>query len=155
MPTSQNHIDIQSTKGANLAPEQDGATFRVGAPGALDVFVSGSFTNWSRREEDRLVKDDHGYWAGFVRGVEDGDPDTFHVVGNGSRGSKRDPRARALSTDLRHPRSNCFVLNWVNPITAGNGGGVTSDGPPRHGMSNAAGIVIPANGLLVFARAKG
>ena len=68
MPTSQNHIDIQSTKGANLARSKTGLAFRRRAPGALDVFVSGSLTNWSRREEDRLVKDDHGYWAGFVRG---------------------------------------------------------------------------------------
>ncbi len=147
MLNSENHINIQRTMGANLTPEQDSATFRVGAPWALDVFGSGSLTNWSRCEEGRLVKDDHGNWAGIVLGGKDGDPDTFHVVGNGSWGYKRDPYARDPSTDPRYPQSNCFVHNWVNPITAvNNGGGVTADGPPMHGLPNSAGIVIPTNG---------
>ena len=42
--------------------------------------------------------------------------------------------------------------NWVNPITAGNGGGIVASGPPRHGMPCSANIVIPANAILVFAR---
>lgn len=43
--------------------------------------------------------------------------------------------------------------NWVNPIVAGNGGGISASGPPLHGFSASAGIVIPANGLVVFVRA--
>jgi 1,4-alpha-glucan branching enzyme len=42
--------------------------------------------------------------------------------------------------------------NWVNPIVAGNGGGITASGPPMHGFSASASIVIPANGFVVFAR---
>lgn len=45
--------------------------------------------------------------------------------------------------------------NWVNPITAGNGGGVTADGPPLHGLPCSASVVIPANGFVVFARDGG
>ena len=43
--------------------------------------------------------------------------------------------------------------NWVNPIVAGNGGGVTASGQPMQGLQASASIVIPANGLIVFARA--
>ena len=43
--------------------------------------------------------------------------------------------------------------NWVNPIVAGNGGGIVASGPPMHGFPNSAAITIPANGLVVFARA--
>jgi 1,4-alpha-glucan branching enzyme len=43
--------------------------------------------------------------------------------------------------------------NWVNPIVAGNGGGVSALGPSKHGLPAVAGIVIPANGLVVFVRA--
>jgi 1,4-alpha-glucan branching enzyme len=43
--------------------------------------------------------------------------------------------------------------NWVNPIVAGNGGGINASGPPLHGFQSSANIVIPANGLVVFARA--
>jgi 1,4-alpha-glucan branching enzyme len=45
--------------------------------------------------------------------------------------------------------------NWVNPIVAGNGSGVRADGPPLHGLPASARVVIPANGLVVFARDKG
>jgi 1,4-alpha-glucan branching enzyme len=41
---------------------------------------------------------------------------------------------------------------WVNPGVAGNGGGVYADGPARHGLSNSAALMLPANALLVFAR---
>ena len=41
--------------------------------------------------------------------------------------------------------------NWVNPITAGNGGAIDASGPPRHGFATSAEIVIPANGVVVFA----
>ena len=42
--------------------------------------------------------------------------------------------------------------NFVNPIVAGNGGGITASGPPMHGLASSAQIVIPANGFVVFAR---
>jgi 1,4-alpha-glucan branching enzyme len=45
--------------------------------------------------------------------------------------------------------------NWVNPNVDGNGGGVTADGPPLHGLPCSAGVVIPANGFVVFARDGG
>jgi len=42
--------------------------------------------------------------------------------------------------------------NWVNPIVAGNGGGIVASGPPLHGFESSASIVIPANGVVVFSR---
>jgi len=42
--------------------------------------------------------------------------------------------------------------NWVNPWVAGNGTGVTADGLPMHGFPASASVVIPANGMVVFAR---
>ena len=42
--------------------------------------------------------------------------------------------------------------NWVNPIVAGNGGGISASGPALHGFSASGNIVIPANGFVVFAR---
>ncbi|MGA2437103.1 MAG: alpha amylase C-terminal domain-containing protein [Acidobacteriaceae bacterium] len=40
----------------------------------------------------------------------------------------------------------------VNPQVAGNDGGINADGPPLHGLPASASIVIPANGVVVFAR---
>jgi 1,4-alpha-glucan branching enzyme len=42
--------------------------------------------------------------------------------------------------------------NFVNPIVAGNAGGISASGPPLHGFATSARIVIPANGFVVFAR---
>jgi len=42
--------------------------------------------------------------------------------------------------------------NFVNPIVAGNGGGVSASGGPLHGFPASASVVIPANGVVVFAR---
>lgn len=45
--------------------------------------------------------------------------------------------------------------NWVNPMVAGNGGGITASGGPLHGFDASANIVIPANGMVVFAHNAG
>ena len=41
---------------------------------------------------------------------------------------------------------------WVNPNARGNPGGVTADGPSWEGLPASAGIMLPANSMLVFAR---
>lgn len=107
MPASQEHINAQTPMGANLIGV--GATFRVWAPGANEVFASGAFNGWAQDDASRLVKDARGYWAGFLPGVKDGDPYKFYIAGNGSSGYKRDPYARDLSTTPAYPNSNCLV----------------------------------------------
>lgn len=41
---------------------------------------------------------------------------------------------------------------WFNPNVQGNPGGITADGPAWDGLPTSAGITLPANSLLVFAR---
>ena len=41
----------------------------------------------------------------------------------------------------------------VNPQVAGNQGGITADGPPLHNQPASGTVVIPANGVVVFAKA--
>jgi 1,4-alpha-glucan branching enzyme len=41
----------------------------------------------------------------------------------------------------------------VNPQVAGNQGGIDASGPPLHGLPASATVVIPANGVVVFAKA--
>lgn len=45
--------------------------------------------------------------------------------------------------------------NWVNPIAAGNQGAIEANGEAAHGFASSANIVIPANGVVVFARDLG
>jgi 1,4-alpha-glucan branching enzyme len=43
--------------------------------------------------------------------------------------------------------------HWVNPWVAGNTGGIEAIAEPMHGFAASASIVIPANSVLVFAKA--
>jgi 1,4-alpha-glucan branching enzyme len=62
------------------------------------------------------------------------------------------------SYELGFPRSGTWrevfnsdvYDNWVNPAVAGNGGRITTMGPPRHNLPCSASITIPANSLLIF-----
>ena len=97
---SQQNLSAATPQGATLFP--GGATYRVWAPRATAVYLHGTFggVTYSDLTDDRLLaKDDSGYWSGFQAGVLDGDPYKYWVVGPGSAGYKRDPRARELSAD--------------------------------------------------------
>jgi len=48
-----------------------------------------------------------------------------------------------------------FYTNFPNPDVRGNAGVVQVDGPPLHGFDASAGLTIPANSILVFARDLG
>ena len=113
MPAPQLHIDSHTPPGATLAP--GGATFRVWAPAAVDVYVvlgspGGLPSRYVKSPDDQLVKGTDGYWTGYFPGVKDGDLYRFYVVGSGSEGFKRDPYARELEMrgDPWYP-CNCIV----------------------------------------------
>ncbi|MCC7547385.1 MAG: hypothetical protein IT532_06445 [Burkholderiales bacterium] len=110
MPITMSHISPHTPMGSMLVA--DGATFRVWAPRAQDVYLAGSFADeqvWSARSDHRLTPDGRGYWSGFHRGVREGDQYKLWVVGQGSSGFKRDPYARELSSSPPYPASNCVV----------------------------------------------
>ena len=106
---SQDHVTPQTRLGANLAA--DGATFRIWAPAAREVHI---VINPQGNElpvgpATLLARGTDGSWSGFVKGVTDGTPYLFYVVGQGSRGFKRDPHARELGPGF--PRCACIVRN--------------------------------------------
>jgi len=100
MTASQQGITPNTPMGANLVP--GGATFRVWAPQAREVYVSlpapgeARDAPFVRQPEKLLVKHGDDHWTGFFPGVGDGTLYRFFVVGNGSSGYKRDPYAREL-----------------------------------------------------------
>jgi 1,4-alpha-glucan branching enzyme len=96
MPASLDHIDVATPMGANLVA--DGASFRVWAPNALEVYVVGDFNSRLCDDGSLLTRDEQGHWRGFIPGVQDRDRYLFYVVGVGSAGLKRDPYARELET---------------------------------------------------------
>jgi 1,4-alpha-glucan branching enzyme len=113
LPASQDHITPRTPIGATIVAGK-GVTFRVWAPAALEVHVSGEFNGWKQDESCRLVRDGRGTWGGFIAGIGDGAVYKFFIKGTGSTGYKRDPYARELTRDPPFPASNCAVRGRDN-----------------------------------------
>ncbi|VVO43427.1 alpha amylase C-terminal domain-containing protein [Pseudomonas fluorescens] len=105
MALSQDHIFPTTPMGANLTA--GGATFRVWAPRARDVYVCGDFNGWLRNDSTQLTRQPDGRWTGFVAGATDGNKYKFYIVGEGSEGFKRDPYARELTREWPNP--SCII----------------------------------------------
>jgi len=105
MPVSLDFITDGTPMGANLV--EGGATFRVWAPAAREVYVIGRFNNFERNDASLLNRLPDGIWAGFVPGAAEWQEYEFYVVGEGSEGPKRDPFARELTPNW--PESNCIL----------------------------------------------
>ena len=100
---------LHAPTGGTLVP--GGATFRVWAPRANAVHVSGDFNGWTHDGSSRMAPIGGGHWAGFVPGLKDGDRYLFFVEGTGSSGFKRDPRARLLTHQPSFPACNSVLRN--------------------------------------------
>jgi 1,4-alpha-glucan branching enzyme len=114
MPASQQHVTDRTPMGATLVP--GGATFRVWAPAARNVYVvtSGLPTKdgpatWAPNDADLLARRDDGTWTGFISGIGDGSPYRFWIIGDANGGFKRDPYARELGTEPAFPDCDCLV----------------------------------------------
>jgi 1,4-alpha-glucan branching enzyme len=81
MAAAQQHISSSTPMGANLV--NGGATFRVWAPRAKEVYACGDFNGWTRDPASLLVKHGDNRWTGFMPGAQDGQSYKFYVVGEG------------------------------------------------------------------------
>ncbi|HEX3875341.1 MAG TPA: alpha amylase C-terminal domain-containing protein [Bryobacteraceae bacterium] len=95
--------------GGNLA--HGGATFRIWAPRAKNVYICGDFNSWAQDASSLLTPIGSGHWAGFVPDLKDGDAYLFYVDGPGTSGYKRDPYGRLLTVEPAFPNSNCVLRN--------------------------------------------
>ncbi|HUI64291.1 MAG TPA: alpha-amylase family glycosyl hydrolase [Bacteroidota bacterium] len=93
--------------GGTIVP--GGATFRIWAPRANAVYLSGDFNQWTQNPKSLLKAIGGGHWAGFISSLKDGDEYQFYVKGAGTEGFKRDPRARVLSYQPAFPESHSVL----------------------------------------------
>jgi 1,4-alpha-glucan branching enzyme len=113
MPASQQHIHPGTPMGATLVT--GGAAFRVWAPAAHAVYAitdelgAARTAAWTPQDKDLLTRQPDGTWTGFMRGLRDGSPYRYWVVGDGGQGFKRDPYARELGTQPAFPDCDCLV----------------------------------------------
>ena len=79
---------------------QSGAAFRVWAPNADKVFVTGDFNDidW-KKDRYPLEKEDNGYWYTEVVGAQAGNLYNYVIINGDQELIKRDPYGRKLSHD--------------------------------------------------------
>ncbi len=90
--------------GMGAIPQPEGATFRVWAPNAHAVFVSGSFNNWSMNRTE-LVHEANGYWSADVIAAQAGDQYKFVLRNEAQMITRADPYA----TEIAPPFLNSVV----------------------------------------------
>src|ERR1700740_491333 len=113
MAASQTGISTSTPIGATLV--LGGVAFRLWAPAAQQVFVltgaaiaAAAQTGFTASPSDAMVALGDGSWGAFVAGLGEGAAYRFWVVGAGSTGLKRDPRARELGTIPAYPNCDCL-----------------------------------------------
>jgi len=102
---TQQNISDSTPMGANLIAT--GATFRVWAPRAKNVYVIGEFNSWTPSKPWLLTERTGGHWTGFLPDASEGMLYQFWIEGDGGAGRKRDPYARALEHHWPDPK--CIV----------------------------------------------
>ena len=114
IPLNRTGISSDTPVGATVVP--GGVSFRVWAPAAKqlyvltgDALVAADQPGFVPSPADAMFRMDDNFWGGFAPGIEDGARYRLWVVGSGSTGLKRDPRARELSTVPAYPDCDCIV----------------------------------------------
>jgi 1,4-alpha-glucan branching enzyme len=77
-------------------PFPGGAAFRVWAPFASAVFVTGTFNDWSETENP-LSSEGNGYWSGDVRGARPGHEYKYVILNGAQKLWRIDPYARDVT----------------------------------------------------------
>jgi len=114
LPTTRTNIDFTTPLGAT--PTASGVTFRLWAPLAQQIFIltgaslqAAEQPGFSPSRDDAMFALSDGTWGALVPGIGEGASYRFWVVGSGSTGFKRDPRARELSFIPAYPNCDCLV----------------------------------------------
>ena len=86
-------------EGMGALPQPDGVTFRVWAPHADAVFVTGSFNDWSENATP-MSPEANGTWFADVAVAKAGDEYRFLIHNGAARLSRIDPYARAVTSSV-------------------------------------------------------
>jgi len=89
----------RSTIRKGATPRKGGCRFAVWAPHADEVFVVGSFNDWSPDAHPMDTKPD-GTWSADVPGAKPGDEYRYRIIASGSEYSRIDPYARRVTSSV-------------------------------------------------------
>ncbi len=85
----------ENKKDVGAIVHKSGVSFRVWAPFAESISLSGSFNNWG---EDPMTSEQDGYWVALIRGAKPGQEYKFVIKNGGNTYHRNDPRALHFTT---------------------------------------------------------
>src|SRR5689334_8313210 len=94
---------VSKQNGMGSIPYNGGTAFRVWAPNAQAVTVTGEFNHWSDNANP-LLSEGNGYWYGEVAGAKVGQ-EYRYIVTNGVPLSRNDPYTRKVTSTKEHENS--------------------------------------------------
>ena len=97
---------IDQVHGMGAVVSEKGTNFRVWAPNADTVFVSGTFNNWSE-DKHALSHEENGYWSVYVEEAKDRDEYKYIITNGDEILFRNDPYAREMSNS----NGNSIITN--------------------------------------------
>ena len=85
--------------GMGAVPGAKGITFRLWAPHAKEVYVTGSFNGWNKTATI-MTQDENGFWSADVPEAKGGDEYRFLINGPQGSISRIDPYARKVTSSI-------------------------------------------------------
>ncbi|WP_010520326.1 alpha-amylase family glycosyl hydrolase [Aquimarina agarivorans] len=104
----------EQTVGMGAVVTKKGTMFRVWAPHANQVFVTGDFNNWAENK-DELKHEENGYWAIFIKKAKEGQEYKFIVYNGDQKFLKNDPYAKELTNSNGNSVIKTLNYQWDHP----------------------------------------
>lgn len=98
-PRRRRQITPASQPGMGAILYDQGTAFRVWAPNADQVFVSGDFNEWSETAGP-LASEGNGYWSADIPGAKAGDEYRFLIINGEQKLWRIDPYARQVTNSV-------------------------------------------------------
>ena len=92
-------VTPSSHPGMGAIPYHGGTAFRVWAPFASRVFVTGTFNDWSETSHP-LAAEGNGYWSADVVGTRPGDEYRYAIFNGEQKLSRLDPYAKDVTNSV-------------------------------------------------------
>ena len=90
---------VSKQSGLGAIPGAKGVTFRVWAPHAEKVYLTGTFNDWSKTSTP-LAREENGYWSTEVSEAKTGDEYRYLIHGPKGLLSRIDPYARKVTSSI-------------------------------------------------------
>lgn len=102
---------IEKTEGMGAIISENGIAFRVWAPNADKVFVTGTFNKWNKTKNE-LKHEENGYWFTNVNNAKEGDEYKFFIHNGDQKLLKNDPYAREMTNSDGNSIVTSLKFEW-------------------------------------------